>query len=155
MKKLITIASLLIASASYAASEVTINATLNVIDPTQDVLVSFDTTALDFGTEVITANTFSSNTMNIKVTGTEIKAASLVFPQMVDITNGTETINTSIVVGSVTGGTASTSGSDHKITSGASSEPNMSVPLNAQMILAGNEAPGLYSGTMNVVAQYE
>lgn len=162
MKKMVTILSFLVAASAFAATNQLITATLNVVDPVQDVVLSVTTTALTMGEVPIIAGTSKeSNVIDVEISGTQAKAASITMPEKVTLTSsGGASYDADIVIGSVTGGAVTTAANTHTIQTtgdlgnGTSSVTPMVAKTKAKLDILGTEKAGVYTGNMTISAQY-
>lgn len=162
MKRMITILSFLVAASSFAATNQTINATLNVVNATSEVVLSVTTTALTIGdVPIIAGTTKESNKIEVKVTGTQAKAAKVTMPDKVKLTSaGGAAYDAGILVDNVKGGAVTTAGGTHTILSsgklgdGAKNIASLTADTKAKLDISGTEKPGVYTGNMTISAQY-
>ena len=161
MKKMITVLSFLVAASAFAATSQLVTATLNVVDPVQDIVLSVTTTALTIGEVPIIAGTSKdSNEIDVQVSGTQAKAATVTMPEKVALTGPGGSYDANIVIGNVTGGAVTTAANEHKITTtgalgnGTASVTPMIAKTKAKLDIVGTEKPGIYTGNMTISAQY-
>lgn len=162
MKKMLLVLSLVAVSTAYSATSQLLKATLTVVDPASEVILTTNTRAMQFGTvPIVNGGSASSNDVNLKVSGTSAKVAKMSFPDKADllVKGGTAKLPVQYIVSNTVEGTLVTAGGVHTITSkgnlgDGTTGKVMSTDLKATMALNGKETAGLYEGTVTVDAQY-
>lgn len=162
MKKMLLVLSLVVVSSAYSATNQLLRATLRVVDPAKEVILTTSTTAMQFGTvPIVNGGNASSNPVTLTLAGNNAKGAQMSFKDADKLTvkGGTETIDIQYLTSSPVEGNVTTVSGIHTMTSTGNLGDGtvgkaMSVNVTATMALNGREVAGLYEGTLTVDAKY-
>ncbi|MGL5656739.1 MAG: DUF4402 domain-containing protein [Fusobacteriaceae bacterium] len=162
MKKMLLVLSLVAVSTAYSATNQLLKATLTVVDPASEVILTTNTRAMQFGTvPIVNGGNASTNDVTLKISGNNAKSAKMSFPDKGTLTvkGGKETVDILYITSNIVEGALTNTGGVQTITSkgnlGDGTTGNtMSTDLKATMALNGKEAAGLYEGTVTIDAQY-
>ena len=160
MKKILCVLSLVAVSSAYSATNQMLKATLTVVDPASEVILTVSEKAMRFGTvPIVAGGTVESSPVTLKIVGNGTREAQMSFPVISNLTlrGGTETLNIKYVVADIKGGTEKSTSTTYTIVSTGNlggGTAALSTELKATMALNGTETSGLYEGIVTVDAKY-